>query len=440
MHSSLVPATREQRERARAFLGSVDARGGTELAAGVEKAARALGRAGGDILILTDGQVFGTEEILRRARAAGTRLFTLGIGSASHDRFLALLARETGGISRFVTPRERVDLTAIDLFASMGQAVASGLKAIGVQPEPPQAVFAGMPVLLFGELDPNLDARVEVTWESGRFELDIPPGDGETGCAVRLLRGSRLITDLESRYPAEEATAPLEKRQQNRIAGRLTELSKTYELASREMSLVAVVKRKGDRAGELPETLVVPVGMPQDTDFSEYFGLSASMAGMMPSVQLDTAEISGTVHFAKQFVKESRSGRRSHRGISAMQSLIRRSLTPDAPANLIDLAAMLEPDGGMPGSNPSVRLARTIAAVFAFVTEGHTSTTGAFRSHVTRLVKFLESVSTASDSEKHAIQRAIDAASKGTSPGGHWLALAREPDTGWERIAEALRI
>jgi len=73
----------------------------------------------GDILIITDGQVFGTETILAEARATGIRLSSLGIGTASQDRFLTLLARETGGVSRFVTPRERIDVSAVELFASM---------------------------------------------------------------------------------------------------------------------------------------------------------------------------------------------------------------------------------------------------------------------------------------------------------------------------------
>ena len=53
--------------------------------------------------LMTDGQVSGTEAILARARTTNTRLHCLGIGSASQDRFLALLARESGvsaGLSR----------------------------------------------------------------------------------------------------------------------------------------------------------------------------------------------------------------------------------------------------------------------------------------------------------------------------------------------------
>ena len=225
----LVPATRENRDKAREFLKAIDARGGTELAQGFRKAVEVLGDGGGDVLIPTDGQVAGTEQILVQARAAETRLHCLGIGSASQDRFLALLARETGGVSRFVTPRERVDLAAVDLFASIGRPVASGLKANGkLQPVPPSAVFSGTPVLLFGEEDESID----LTWDGGALSLPISFDGAETAETVRLLQGSRLITDWESRYPAEMTLAPLERRKENRIAQRLRELSQIYGLAA----------------------------------------------------------------------------------------------------------------------------------------------------------------------------------------------------------------
>jgi hypothetical protein len=207
MHSTLLPATREHRERARAFLNQLDARGGTELAAGVQAAARALGKEG-DILIITDGQVFGTEAILKHARATGIRLFCLGIGSASRDRFLSLLARETGGIGRFVTARERVDLAAIDLFASMGQPAASGLKSSHAQPEPPHGVFAGTPVLLSGEMENDSANRVDLSWNGGCMSFDLPPGD------------ARIESNLQARQPRDVAGRSGEARR--RPPGRVT--------------------------------------------------------------------------------------------------------------------------------------------------------------------------------------------------------------------------
>ena len=455
MDSSLQPGSREQRERARSFLNQVDARGGTELAAGVVAAAGILNGAG-DVLILTDGQVSGTEAILQQARAANARLFSLGIGSASQDRFLSLLARETGGISRFVTPRERVDLAAVDLFASMGRPVASQLKAGGnVQPEAPQQVFAGTPVLLFGEVEDSSDDGIEVTWDGGRVALAVPKGDAATGETVRLLQGSRLITDWESRYPSEEAAAPLEKRKQNRVAARLQDLSAAYGLASREMSLVAVVKRLGDRPGELPETRVVPVGMPQDTKFGAYFPaptgaaprhvmamspappmpLQARASSAMDSLVLDEAAELDTPAFSRSSLFSRIARRARPSATPPMQKPADSVSELDA---LMDLAAQLEPDGGMPGPTPSERAGRTIAALLAFAAAGHTTSAGAFRSHVARLVEFLKSPGGVSAQEKRFIDRALQSVAIGKAPAGNWNSLASAPAAPWKELEKAL--
>jgi hypothetical protein len=194
------------------------------------------------------------------------------------------------------------------------------------------------------------------------------------------------------------------------------ELSRTYGLASREMSLVAVVKRSGDRPGELPETRVVPVGMPQDTEFDAYFRgrtphrvYSAASAVTYSGVPLDVA---ASIRFASPPARD-----------------VLFSRIPDA--DLVRIAALLEPDGGMPGKSAEERAARSCAAVLAFVAEGHTSSSGAFRLHVERLVKFLMSISVASDRVKRLVEQALDAASTGTAPAGDWLRFAREPGTRW---------
>ena len=441
LNATLLAGSSENREKARVFLGGLQAAGGTELAAGFLEAARLVNGAGGDVLILTDDQVAGTEQILDLARAANIRLFCLGIGSASQDRFLSLLARETGGVSRFVTARERVDLPAVDLFASMGRPVASGLKTTGiVQPEPPAAVFAGNPVLLFGESKDNSDS-LELTWDSGRLSLPIPEGDTETGRTVRLLQGSRLITDWESRYPAEEALAPLEKRRQSRVAERLATLSRTYGLASREMSLVAVVKRKGDRPGEIPETRVVPVGMPQDVRFGAYFPAPPPPAATR-AVAFSTMASAGT--FDDQV---PRMAIERPRGMGAIRGLFGKSNPPAPPADfrsvestddiLIGLASQLQPDGGMPGKDISERAARSVTVLLAFVAAGQTVSSGPFRSHVGRLVEFLELARDVPD--RKIIELAISAAATGKVPAGDWLALARGSAIGWGRVEKELR-
>ncbi len=440
---ALVSGTRELRDRAHQFLMQVQAAGGTQLANGFLAAAKLLAGDGGDILILTDGQVSGTEQILAEARSTGVRLHCLGIGSASQDRFLALLARETGGVSRFVTPRERVDLSAVDLFASVGRPIASELKAgPNIQPEPPSFVFGGTPVLLFGEGGEATDDRIELSWNGGRLSLPVVCNDSGIGETVWLLQGSRLITDWESRYPSTQALASLEKRKESRVAARLLALSQTYGLASREMSLVAVVTRAGDRPGELPETRVVPVGMPQDTHFGAYFAapptamFATAMFARTMAKPLDSARPAADVE--EPMSVESAMMPRMSLAKKMHEAFRRRPSGGTTHEILIDLASRMDADGGMPGDTPESRAGATIVALLAFLSQGNIPTCGTFRSHVKRLVSFLQSVTGLSSRHQQLVAAAIELARKGSAPPGDWIALARTPGPHWTEVEAAV--
>jgi len=422
LQPAMVSGTREWRDKAHVFLMQVESGGGTELAMGFLEAAKLLEGVGGDILIFTDGQVSGTEKILADARSAGVRLHCLGIGSASQDRFLALLARETGGVSRFVTPRERVDLSAVDLFASVGRPVVSGLKAgANIQPEPSSLVFSGTPVILFGEVGETAEQPIELRWDGGELHLPVAFGESDVAETVWLLQGSRLITHWESRYPSAEAWMPLEKRKQSRVAARLLALSRTYGLASREMSLVAVMTRPGDRPGELPETQVVPIGMPQDTNFEAYFSGQPDMkvrAANAPEIAFSL--ITETV----KIVTDSYIAPLSSEAGSVGPPLYSRVLRPASSRRarpretdediLLDLASRMAPDGGMPGKGRESRAISTVIALLAFLSLGHTPWDGAFRSHAARLVSFLELMGGLSSHHQRSSPRS-----------SNWLAKAR---------------
>jgi Ca-activated chloride channel family protein len=396
----LVRASTEQREAARAFLKQIHARGGTELAAAVGAASSLLGGEGGDILVLTDGQVFGTDAILAQARGTGVRLHCLGIGSASQDRFLALLARETGGVSRFVTPRERVDLPAVDLFASIGRPVARGLRARvqdlrggAVAPDPPPAVFAGQPLVVFGEAEAGAAGRLLLEHDDGVVEVPLKIGPSPAGETIRLLQAARLITDLEARSAPEKRTA-------HRIDKQLEDLSRASGLASRAMALVAVVERAGDRPGELPQTRVVPVGMPQDVRFPSYFAPPAAPMAAMALLA---------------------PGRFSVRNVLARVSFDALAAVPAEPPQetdpLLELAASIETDGGMPGRIEEQRILETLATLLDFLAQGNTAAAGPFRAHVRRLIAYLESVLDGlGEGHREIVERVLETAREAKPP------------------------
>jgi Ca-activated chloride channel family protein len=464
--SKMRQGDRPNRDKAREFLASITARGGTELAQAVTAALALLERTAGDILVMTDGQVFGTERILEAARPGGVRLHCLGIGSASQDRFLTLLARETGGVCRFVTPRERVDLPAVELFASLGRPLASGLKAHvegagagQIAPAPPSAVFMGAPFTLFGHTERPGQSKLVIEWEkpqSGKLEIPLEVPESGLGETLRLLQGSRLITDLDSRYLGERADRADDRREQKRIGDQLQALSEAYGLASRRMSLVAVVERAGDQPGEVPKTTVVPVGMPQDVLFGAYFGgpsalpqATRAFAASVPMAAMALPGWGGGVAAPAGIAPPSarRVALKLGRVSGPLRALFQRGKPEEAGVEeetslapediLLDLAAQLEPDGGMAGKNDFERLVRSLVAVLAFLIEGHTTAAGAFRSHVPRLMHFLETFAFPSlnTPQRRTLNEALAWIKKGVAPPWKLAELLACPEKeAWDRI------
>jgi hypothetical protein len=191
------------------------------------------------------------------------------------------------------------------------------------------------------------------------------------------------------------------------------------------MALVAVVKRAGDRPGELPETQVVPVGMPQDVAFNAYFGqpavagggftkmFAAAGPGLLQSRRLmppSTKAAAG--RFRDMFAQHAKQAEFTEVMAPLALPLAPPAQSQQAEDTLLDLAARMEPDGGMPGATIVERVNNTIAALRAFVAQGHTMTSGVFRSHVARLVEYLESLGGLSAQDQERVREAIQTARK----------------------------
>ena len=110
-------------------------------------------------------------------------------------------------MSRFLTPRESIDLPAVELFASMGRPVASRVK-VSVEnalldPQPQSALFAVTPLVIFGETDGPADGRIELDWEqdgeSRSLQLPVAIQSGALNETLRLIHGAGLIANFEAR-------------------------------------------------------------------------------------------------------------------------------------------------------------------------------------------------------------------------------------------------
>ena len=118
-------------------------------------------------------------------------------------------------------------------------------------------------------------------------------------------------------------------------------------------------------------------------------------------------------------------------------NVLRRAET--AEDILLELASRMDSDGGMPGKNSESRASATVIAVLAFLSQGHTLTRGAFRSHVARLVSFLQSLTGLSSHQQEMVAAVVELARKGTAPAGDWITLARTSGDHWKEVEKGVR-
>ena len=108
-------------DKAKRFAKSLDAdMGGTEIGEALQAAYAALGEAeSADIFLVTDGEVYDWQAVVRAAKQSGHRIFTVGVGSAVSEAFVRELAARTGGACELVSPCEGMAGRVVRHFARM---------------------------------------------------------------------------------------------------------------------------------------------------------------------------------------------------------------------------------------------------------------------------------------------------------------------------------
>lgn len=258
---SLHKAKPSMVKQARGFVESTESGGGTELQSAVEESLKLLGDKGGDIVLLTDGQVWNTAPIVEMVKSrSNVRVHTLGIGSASQDRFLSALARATGALDLMVSPSEDVGSKALELSSAVRRPLARKVKIkVDGEGKIKHGPLYDKAPLTIRPTSEDESPRLKVKLKGGdkyKFknfhEVNLPKG------LNGLLWASEEITRLNAEYEIVEVPS-------KKLRKKLKKLSKTYGLASHVMSLVAVVKRKGDKKykGVDPSQSIVNVGVPE---------------------------------------------------------------------------------------------------------------------------------------------------------------------------------
>jgi Ca-activated chloride channel family protein len=284
----LVAASDRNRFRAVGFLGSMEARGGTEMAAPLRQAVDLLtGAADSDhdrdrvLVLVTDGQVGNEDQLigLLAARLGDVRVFTVGVDVAVNEAFLKRLAGLGGGACELVESEDRLDAVMERIHRRVGTPVLTDLvvedAGLGIEPDSltPSArpstrlpvLFAGAPLLVTGRLRGRAGAArregalvVRGRLASGReWRTELPARPAPNPALAAVWARGRL-RDLEDAYAAGRGADPDLERQ-------IVATSLRFGVLCRFTAFVAVDSVVVNEGGRL-RRVTQPVDAPQGWD------------------------------------------------------------------------------------------------------------------------------------------------------------------------------
>ena len=253
------PAIRKAAERLSRTQADL---GGTEM----EDALRAVfavggeetrGGSGADVMLITDGEIWGADALIAEARGAQQRVFVVGIGSAPAEGVLRRLADATGGACEFVAPGEDAEAAIVRMFARL-RAPRVRRSDIAWPQSPkwvtpiPNGLFGGETIHVFAGFD---------ALPVGEVALSLLPAGGGAAMTARTMLPDE-VSDLANPI-AENTPRPLHSTCARMAAATRIEsadpaarlaLALQYSLLTDQTNFIVVHARaEGEKARSLPE-------------------------------------------------------------------------------------------------------------------------------------------------------------------------------------------
>ena len=274
---SVTDATRTAAQR---WVAGLEADlGGTEMEAALVSTCALTHEGPCDLLLVTDGEIYGIDRALTAARDSGHRVFVVGIGSSPAEGHLRRLAEATGGACDFVAPGEAVEPAVRRMFARLRSPRRGDLALVwppGVEPQwvSPlgNAVFAGDSVTAFAWLGDTPKGAVQLV------------GTAAAGAAPEVIASANLATDLAANLTESNALARVAAAVYVRSLGHAAEaveLAVAYQLVTDRTNFLLVHARaEGEAPTDLPELHKVAQMLPAG------WGGVGSVLGAPPSPSL----------------------------------------------------------------------------------------------------------------------------------------------------------
>jgi Ca-activated chloride channel family protein len=335
--AELQPANRKNVKLAEGFVAQLPDLGGTEMEEALELAL-SYGKPL-DILLLTDGECWNLNDVANKAKTQGSRIFTVGIGSAVAEDTVHMLADATGGACELLTPNEDMSTRIAAHFDRMRQPRITNTElAWGQTPawtvESQRARFAGDSCLIWAELNETVgEIKAALQIENG-------PSIAET---IALTHSSQLADSLVRLAAA--ARLP-------QLSGQTyLDWSLRYQLVTEETDyLITVERAEADKAGELPELQVLPQMLAAGWGGTGILAspsprYSMNRGPVMMSIAADKVESPMVDYYAPLAIRYRSSSPRLAQSnwdvfVTALEKRANRKLFASLPSSLKDLAKL----------------------------------------------------------------------------------------------------
>ncbi|MEH6814060.1 MAG: marine proteobacterial sortase target protein [Motiliproteus sp.] len=290
--SSLYPqpvlATNNNRQRARAFVASLDANGGTEMASAISQALSQPPQQGyvEQILFITDGAV-GNEDALFRliqSQLGKQRLYTVGIGSAPNSHFMSKAAQMGKGTFTYIGDtrevQQKMDILLTKLSSpQLTDIQINSIEPLQMYPEKIPDLYRGEPLLLSFRAE-NMPKHLDITGYLGerRWQQRFKLQTSMENPAVSVLWGRSKIASLTDDYRLKKDPQLRQEIQQN-----IVDTALFHHLVSKFTSLVAVDVTPVRPASESLKTRAEKTELPKGWSHRKVFGTANTAT---PAAQL----------------------------------------------------------------------------------------------------------------------------------------------------------
>jgi Ca-activated chloride channel family protein len=290
LYDDLQPWTAQTLREAKAYVGRLEATGGTEMQPALRLALDGETPAGRlkQVVFLTDAAVGNEAELFDdiARRLGDARLFTIGIGTAPNSYFMRKAAELGRGSFTHIGDVAEVSERMTELLRKLEQPAVTdiavhwpdGLAAPAeMYPATVPDIYAGLPVTFSARLPgitlDRLAGRLAIEGRDGdatwRHGIDIGQARVGAGAAAVWARAKLFAIEDGQWRGADPA----------RVREAATAHALAYDLVSAYTSLVAVDEEAVRPREEAPASAPMPTNLPQGWDYEKVFGPGGEGSG-----------------------------------------------------------------------------------------------------------------------------------------------------------------